>query len=720
MSRSSAIAKSALFFALRRGKGGGGTDSGTGVDPYTWAVQNGVYSGNQNSFVNAWKKSLELQTFPEYLQSIGYTGDINQANTYILQLINGEIKSGGDDFYTTMEKLGFTNQTDINTVMINLLNGTLTMKEFYKNLQSLGYTEDFKAMQDRLYELFTSIFATEDFVNTQINNVNTRIDNEVNTLNTSIDKIDKNLQDHIKEDNDAHDKLQIEINNVNTNLTNTINTLEQKHDKDIKDVNDRITTEINNVNDNIQTVDDKLEQHIKDADDKFTIINNELSDHEERISALENGEVGEATTPWTYFVKLTNTPNTPENKAKFDQNYIDMGNGDTVYAYAHNLYPSISKNDFNVIMLDLVMGKFYNQSIYQQLQDYGYTGTESQAAEWLLKLVNGELGDGVDPYNYMKASFPDYDATREEFNHQYGALMMLYLNGNANGGNASGDGMWDDKWSGYIPNTPSGNSKTLYEMYKDIGYPGTEEELYAQLVIIAQTLFTDGGNSKDDKLPGVNEGWSNYIPEPDDERYKTLYELYQRAGLDKNSMTEAEFNTKAIDYMQNSTLPYIADGGSSENNDIIGPNEGFINADIEPGNYNIYHDIEGGNAAGNGPGGQIFINSDPSQGVTDDFFQTLKKAGYRYDIDTLSEQILELTNVDDYSVNIDAGGASTPNNDNVYDGPIPEARNAIIDYLVSQGWEATEENVENFDSRFIAFANGSIQGTLDSNMGANE
>lgn len=640
-------------------KGNGGSENpGTSESVWEYVQKNSIFTnGSEQDFQQAWKKSLELQTFPEYLLSIGYTGDINQANTYILQLINGEIKSGGEDFYSTMTKLGFTNQTEINTVMINLLNGTLTMKEFYMNLQSLGYAEDFKTMQDRLYELFTSIFATENFVNTQINTVNTRIDNEVNTLNTSINEVNQDLQDHITEDNKVHEKLQINIDNVNTNLTNTINTLEQKHDKDITDINNKITSEINTVNDNITSLDNKLQQHVEEADNKFTNIDSSLEGHEKRITALENGEIAGGVTPWTYFVELTKIPNTTENKAKFDQNYINMGNGDTVYAYAEELYPGLSKNDFNVIMLDLVMGRFYNVSIYDQLKIWGFEGTEGQAAEWILKLVRGELGDGVDPYNYMKTSFPDYDATREEFNAQYGALMMLYLNGGASGGNAAGDGMWNDKYDTGIPVIPdTPNSKSLYQMYKDIGYPGTEKELYTQLVLIAQTLFSDGGLATNNTDPGNND-FSGYLPEPGPVSLDTsLYKLYQKAGLDKSTINENEFNKKVVDTVQNTNIPYSIQGGDAENTIYVDevteypglPDVGPI--DFYPTN------ISGGNSTGTEWGGNIFAGDNPDNGIEPLFFTYLKSQGYKYDIETLASQIIELTNVNT-DVSVDGGNS---------------------------------------------------------------
>lgn len=488
-------------------KGGSGSSSGgsgTSESPYDYAIKNSIFSGSKNQFNQAWKNSLNNDFKDQlfiYLKSVGYTDvDMINADKYIGQLVTGQLKFS-DTFYDSMAKLGFTDDKLINTIMTKLFKGTLTMEEFYKNLQTLEYAEDFNTMQDKIYELFT-----------------------------------KELAD--------------------------------------KDVLDKAVEDIGEIKDEIEDI-------------KANCVN-----------------------PYEYAHNIDNSITQDE----FDKNYMAMAIGNTIYLYAQKLIPDIANSKVDEIMKDLLDEKFLKseKTIYEHLVDeYSYTGTEDDAKLWILRLVDGMLKSP-----YMLAE--ELGETSEDtFNLAYKTYLVDHIFDG--GGNDVYPGNWEP-----IPIEPTPTeSFDIYEFYQSIGYNLTRQDLYNRLLTLANGILSGGSASDDitdlggDKFEGswntpeestftqkslyelykeiadgdiLNESdfvnrFNNYMQEMihldcgGEDKYegewnikpdepiaitpKTLYELYQDIGLNSENMSLEEFSKKALDYMENSELPYVTDGGNA-------------------------------------------------------------------------------------------------------------------------------------------------------------
>lgn len=263
-------------------------------------------------------------------------------------------------------------------------------------------------------------------------------------------------------------------------------------------------------------------------------------------------------------------------------------------------------------MLDLISGKLYNKSIYEEMQNYGYEGSEQEMAKWLLALVRGEIKD---PWSYAQELG---GTSKDNFDYFYNEFLN---NGivNADGGD-SYPGSWD------IQPIEPGDNFNIYNFYKSLGFNGSQQELYEQLLTLANGLLSGGSASDDiydlgeDKFPGM---WNDNGNEPIN--YQTVYEWFKSAGY---TGTENELKIQ-MNNIANLIISGTVNGGS---------------ADSWPGD-DVF---EGFWSDGNSP-----------IPVSNDFYEYMKSIGYKEDKNTLDNQILNLCN--QFITGYVSGGNSSDN-----------------------------------------------------------
>lgn len=696
----------ALAALKKKGTGGGGGPSQPSESVYEYATKHGVTNLPETQFNLAWKVSLNPKPFVDqlmdYLVSIGYTGDKNNVNKWMLSLVNGELKPT-ESFYDSMAKLGFSNKSEIDIIMTKLLNGTLVLDQLYNDTKAMGYDKTFVDFKDRLYYLFTEEFINKNDLDEAIKNNNPY----------TYAKDNKLISDTMTQD-DFNKNYKIAVNN--TYIYNYAQTLIPT----ITNIQvDKIMFDLLSGNFYNKT----LYQHLVD---ECNYTGTEAQANEWLLKLVNK----QLESPWMLAQRLGNDITPPQTEEEFNYMYkqllinytVDAGTGD--------------KFDGDWTIPEPIEPEIFD--IYKFYQSIGYQGSESQLYSALYTLANMLISGGNSSNDDLAHEDDIYSGdfkipetpsqktlyqlyleiatnpmSEKDFNKRFNDYMEEII---------TIDGMDADKnnmpqeFNGDFSDNPVGFiQKSLYELYKDIlDNPNnllTEKEFNNKFNKYMASLLPDtveGGDATDTGL-GKDEFNGDWTDDSINITQKDLYELFLDCGMDKNDISEADFNKKMADLAGKSNLPYgISGEGEDEYN-------GTFN--VPENENNSLKNITGGNADGTGPGGSEFFGDFSGSPTTQNFYTYMQSIGFTKSKQSLDEQILNLAN--GYLTGV-LNGDNADDTDNIpadekYEGNF-DASNVMtpefVQYMRSLGWSGDEKEL---GQRMLDFGNGLVDGTIDGN-----
>lgn len=232
------------------------------------------------------------------------------------------------------------------------------------DLEQLRYDFDecCAEVRTKISEIETEI----DSINRRLDSIDTNISNITTEITTIKEKI-STIENRLDNNEQAIDDILSSINSINTSI-GTINNAISTIQTNINSLGDRVSTVENNVTNLITTVN----QHTT-----------ELSDHEDRIQALENGG-GSGSASSAIYVGTASTPSelsaikSAVNKTKYAGIYIKLTANNLMPKGSSDIGDYLSDNDLVEITSISIIGIYNQNGLTNALEFYdGYSISHS-------------------------------------------------------------------------------------------------------------------------------------------------------------------------------------------------------------------------------------------------------------------------------------------------------------------------------------------------------
>lgn len=225
------------------------------------------------------------------------------------------------------------------------------------DLEQLRYDFDecCAEVRTKISEIETEI----DSINRRLDSIDTNISNITTEITTIKEKI-STIENRLDNNEQAIDDILSSINSINTSI-GTINNAISTIQTNINSLGDRVSTVENNVTNLITTVN----QHTT-----------ELSDHEDRIQALENGG-GSGSASSAIYVGTASTPSelsaikSAVNKTKYAGIYIKLTANNLMPKGSSDIGDYLSDNDLVEITSISIIGIYNQNGLTNALEFYG-------------------------------------------------------------------------------------------------------------------------------------------------------------------------------------------------------------------------------------------------------------------------------------------------------------------------------------------------------------